>query len=42
MRGIWHRLSLGGKLCLAVIAAYFVLAVFGEAQYRLALSLIHI
>ena len=36
MKGIWHRLGLGGKLCLAVIAAYFALAVFGEVQYRLA------
>ena len=36
MKGIWHRLGLGGKLCLAVIAAYFALAVFGEVQYRVA------
>ena len=36
MKGIWHRLGLGGKLCLAVIAAYFALAVFGEMQYRVA------
>ena len=27
---------MGGKLCLAVIAAYFALAVFGEVQYRVA------
>ena len=36
MKGIWHRLGLGGKLCLGVIAAYFALAVFGEVQYRVA------
>ena len=36
MREVWRRLSLGGRLCLAVIAAYFALAVFGEAQYRVA------
>ena len=36
MKGIWHRLGLGGKLCLAVIAAYFALAVFGEVPYRVA------
>ena len=36
MKDIWHRLGLGGKLCLAVIAAYFALAVFGEVQYRVA------
>ena len=36
MKGLWHRLGLGGKLCLVVIAAYFALAVFGEVQYRVA------
>ena len=36
MKELWHRLGLGGKLCLAVIAAYFALAVFGEVQYRVA------
>ena len=36
MKELWRRLGLGGKLSLAVIAAYFVLAVFGEVQYRVA------
>ena len=36
MGEIWRRLSLGGRLCLAVIAAYFALAVYGEVQYRIA------
>ena len=36
MRSLWHRLRLGGKLCLVVIAAYFALAVYGEVQYRVA------
>jgi peptide/nickel transport system permease protein len=36
MKEVWRRLSLGGRLCLVVIAAYFALAVFGEVQYRIA------
>ena len=36
MGEIWRRLSLSGRLCLAVIAAYFALAVYGEVQYRIA------
>ena len=36
MKDIWHRLSWAGRLCLAVIAAYFALAVYGEVQYRVA------
>ena len=36
MKEVWRRLSMGGRLCLAVIAAYFALAVFGEIQYRIA------
>ena len=36
MSEIWRRLSLGGRLCLAVIAAYFALAIYGEVQYRIA------
>ena len=36
MGEIWRRLGLGGRLCLAVIAAYFTLAVYGEVQYRIA------
>ncbi len=36
MRAILSRLSLWGRLCLVVIAAYFALAVYGEVQYRVA------
>ena len=36
MCSLWHRLGVGGKICLAVIAAYFALAVFGEVQFRVA------
>ena len=36
MKEMWRRLGLGGRLCLAVVAAYFALAVFGEVQYRMA------
>ncbi len=36
MMELWRRLRLGGKLCLAVIAVYFGVAVYGEVQYRMA------
>ena len=36
MRELWHKLSLFGRLCLIVIAAYFALALYGEVQYRVA------
>ena len=36
MRELWHKLSIFGRLCLVVIAAYFALAVYGEVQYRVA------
>ena len=36
MKEVWRRLSLGGRLCLVVSAAYFALAFFGEVQYRIA------
>ncbi len=36
MKSVFSRLSLWGRLCLVVIAAYFVLAVYGEVQYRVA------
>ena len=36
MLALLKRLRLGGRICLAVIAAYFALAVYGEVQYRVA------
>ena len=36
MRSIWNRLRLGGRLCLVVIAAYVLVALYGEVQYRMA------
>ncbi len=36
MKSTFSRLSLWGRLCLVVIAAYFALAVYGEVQYRVA------
>ena len=36
MRSIWNRLRLGGRLCLLVIAAYVLVALYGEVQYRVA------
>ncbi len=36
MKAVLSRLSLWGRLCLVVIAAYFALAVYGEVQYRVA------
>ncbi len=36
MRDLWRRLSVAGRLCLVVIAAYFAMAVSGEVQYRVA------
>lgn len=36
MFALLKRLRLGGRICLAVIAAYFALAVYGEVQYRVA------
>ena len=36
MRDLWRRLSVAGRLCLVVIAAYFAMAVYGEVQYRVA------
>ena len=32
MKALWNRLSVGGKLCLVVIAAYFLCAVWGGAR----------
>ena len=32
MKALWNRLSLGGKLCLAVIAAYFLCAAWGGVR----------
>ena len=29
MKALWNRLSVGGKLCLFVIAAYFLCAAWG-------------
>lgn len=36
MRDLWCKLSVAGRLCLVVIAAYFAMAVSGEVQYRVA------
>ena len=36
MRDLWRKLSVAGRLCLVVIAAYFAMAVYGEVQYRVA------
>ena len=36
MRDLWRKLSVAGRLCLVVIAAYFAMAVSGEVQYRVA------
>ena len=36
MRELWRKLSVAGRLCLVVIAAYFAMAVYGEVQYRVA------
>ncbi|MGN0888450.1 MAG: ABC transporter permease [Kiritimatiellia bacterium] len=36
MRELWRKLSVAGRLCLVVIAAYFAMAVSGEVQYRVA------
>ncbi len=36
MKDLWKRLRLGGKIALFVIAAYFLLAVYGEVSYRVA------
>lgn len=36
MKAIFSRLSVWGRLCLVVIAAYFALAIYGEVQYRVA------
>ena len=36
MSELWRKLSVAGRLCLVVIAAYFALAVYGEVQYRVA------
>ena len=36
MRDLWRKLSMAGRLCLVVIAAYFAMAVYGEVQYRVA------
>ena len=36
MKDLWRKLSWAGRLCLVVIAAYFALALYGEAQYRIA------
>ena len=36
MFALLKRLRPGGRICLAVIAAYFALAVYGEVQYRVA------
>jgi len=32
MKALWNRLSVGGKLCLVVIAAYFLCAAWGGAR----------
>ena len=32
MKALWNRLSVGGRLCLAVIAAYFLCAFCGGAR----------
>ena len=32
MKALWNRLSVGGRLCLAVIAAYFLCAAWGGAR----------
>ena len=32
MKALWNRLSVGGRLCLAVIAAYFLCAVWGGVR----------
>jgi peptide/nickel transport system permease protein len=36
MKNLWRKLGLGGKICLVVIAAYFLVALFGEVSYRTA------
>ena len=32
MKALWNRLSVGGRLCLAVIAAYFLCAAWGGVR----------
>ena len=32
MKALWNRLSIGGKLCLFVIAAYFLCAAWGGVR----------
>ena len=36
MRKLWRRLGWGARISLAVIAAYFAVALYGEVQYRVA------
>lgn len=36
MKSLWKRLPLSARLCVAAIAAYFAIAMYGEAQYRIA------
>lgn len=38
MKELWKRSGLSVRLCLFAIAAYFLAAVYGEVQYRIALS----
>ena len=36
MTGLWHRIGLGARICVAAIFVYLAFALFGEVQYRVA------